>query len=131
MVQRPPRTTPTDTRFPYTTLFRSRVGALGAEHDPAGEILAGVADADFRRLAAAREHAAIDLGDIAGDGEALPAHGNAEIIGGGRDRRDGARRRSGDGARRLGRGRGPGAHGDLHRLALVARAGGRGEAEAS
>src|SRR3546814_8242326 len=86
-----------------------RVVALGADHDPAGDILAGVADADFRRLAAAREHAAIDLGAIAGDGEELPAHGNAAFIGGGRDRRDGARRRSGDGARRLGRGRGPGA----------------------
>src|SRR3546814_2400482 len=26
MIRRPPRTTPTDTLFPYTTLFRSRTG---------------------------------------------------------------------------------------------------------
>src|SRR3546814_14078423 len=28
MIRRPPRTTRTDTRFPYTTLFRSNVGSL-------------------------------------------------------------------------------------------------------
>src|SRR3546814_11703888 len=31
MIQRPPRSTRTDTLFPYTTLFRSRI-ALGAEN---------------------------------------------------------------------------------------------------
>src|SRR3546814_7101067 len=31
MIRRPPRSTRTDTRFPYTTLFRSAV-ALAAEH---------------------------------------------------------------------------------------------------
>src|SRR3546814_20535132 len=31
MIRRPPRSTRTDTLFPYTTLFRSRGGALGEE----------------------------------------------------------------------------------------------------
>src|SRR3546814_18571075 len=34
MIRRPPRSTRTDTLFPYTTLFRSREGAL-ADGDPA------------------------------------------------------------------------------------------------
>src|SRR3546814_4912279 len=29
MIRRPPRSTPTDTRFPYTTLFRSLAGHCG------------------------------------------------------------------------------------------------------
>src|SRR3546814_7857787 len=33
MIRRPPRSTRTDTLFPYTTLFRSRAGADIAEHD--------------------------------------------------------------------------------------------------
>src|SRR3546814_18165322 len=42
MIRRPPRSTRTDTLFPYTTLFRSgarvehRLGALDAELDPRG-----------------------------------------------------------------------------------------------
>src|SRR3546814_7075606 len=32
MIRRPPRSTRTDTLFPYTTLFRSR-DAIGAEHE--------------------------------------------------------------------------------------------------
>src|SRR3546814_6917386 len=42
MLRRPPRSTRTDTLFPYTTLFRSlrhdadhRFGARGADHEPA------------------------------------------------------------------------------------------------
>src|SRR3546814_12232650 len=31
MIRRPPRSTRTDTRFPYTTLFRSRPGRIGVE----------------------------------------------------------------------------------------------------
>src|SRR3546814_15051612 len=31
MIRRPPRSTRTDTLFPYTTLFRSQVHALGTE----------------------------------------------------------------------------------------------------
>src|SRR3546814_2202025 len=32
MIRRPPRSTRTDTRFPYTTLFRSRLAQGGAAH---------------------------------------------------------------------------------------------------
>src|SRR3546814_16438373 len=31
MIRRPPRSTRTDTLFPYTTLFRSRVGKIGRQ----------------------------------------------------------------------------------------------------
>src|SRR3546814_5146297 len=33
MIRRPPRSTRTDTLFPYTTLFRSDIAALGHQHD--------------------------------------------------------------------------------------------------
>src|SRR3546814_6972906 len=38
MIRRPPRATPTDTRFPYTTLFRSALAAgdLGLAHAAGG-----------------------------------------------------------------------------------------------
>src|SRR3546814_18728345 len=38
MLRRPPRSTLTDTLFPYTTLFRSQVGALVAGHDGGGKL---------------------------------------------------------------------------------------------
>src|SRR3546814_2351722 len=58
MIRRPPKSTRTDTLFPYTTLFRSRLGRLGqAEHagghevvsqhvprHPAGHVAHGVLD---------------------------------------------------------------------------------------
>src|SRR3546814_8137141 len=34
MIRRPPRSTLTDTLFPYTTLFRSCSGAIGARPNP-------------------------------------------------------------------------------------------------
>src|SRR3546814_17164240 len=34
MIRRPPRSTRTDTLFPYTTLFRSRAGARGVPRAP-------------------------------------------------------------------------------------------------
>src|SRR3546814_1602796 len=36
MIRRPPRSTRTDTRFPYTTLFRSGGGRLAGQHLLAG-----------------------------------------------------------------------------------------------
>src|SRR3546814_5219366 len=43
MIRRPPRSTRTDTLFPYTTLFRSRIGALdrllGLRVDRKGNVL--------------------------------------------------------------------------------------------
>src|SRR3546814_11971321 len=43
MIRRPPRSTRTDTRFPYTTLFRSRAAVLAQHLQPRAEII-GVAD---------------------------------------------------------------------------------------
>src|SRR3546814_7538361 len=40
MIRRPPRSTRTDTLFPYTTLFRSGIVYVGAEVGP-GDILVG------------------------------------------------------------------------------------------
>src|SRR3546814_1973300 len=40
MIRRPPRSTRTDTRFPYTTLFRSRIFAGGdAVRQPSGSLV--------------------------------------------------------------------------------------------
>src|SRR3546814_5477007 len=39
MIRRPPRSTRTDTLFPYTTLFRSRNGVRGADHALVGRVL--------------------------------------------------------------------------------------------
>src|SRR3546814_12759912 len=39
MIRRPPRSTRTDTLFPYTTLFRSHWGEIAARDADAGEIL--------------------------------------------------------------------------------------------
>src|SRR3546814_12135655 len=41
MIRRPPRSTRTDTLFPYTTLFRSGDGALGEVEQPGGEAQEG------------------------------------------------------------------------------------------
>src|SRR3546814_1781986 len=41
MIRRPPRSTRTDTLFPYTTLFRTRAGLfdhLRPEHEPVGDL---------------------------------------------------------------------------------------------
>src|SRR3546814_12922873 len=44
MTRRPPRSTRTDTLFPYTTLFRSLVTNGGFESDFTGWLLGGSAD---------------------------------------------------------------------------------------
>src|SRR3546814_14790873 len=60
MRRRPPRSTRTDTRFPYTTLFRCRIaaigGAVGAEGHARGRLFGGKAGAE-------RKSAADPLGD--------------------------------------------------------------------
>src|SRR3546814_4663147 len=43
MVRRPPRSTRTDTLFPYTTLCRSRIGAKALDRRGAGKDRAGAA----------------------------------------------------------------------------------------
>src|SRR3546814_8406311 len=57
MIRRPPRSTRTDTLFPYTTLFRSRPGldALLASRD-----VAPVTFRNWRRIEEAEVQAAID-----------------------------------------------------------------------
>src|SRR3546814_3357960 len=83
MIRRPPRSTRTDTLFPYTTLFRSRleaaelgdVGAGGeglvarpAQHQRPGVALAGGAFADLRQtLVHAEGEGIARLGPVEGD----------------------------------------------------------------
>src|SRR3546814_4507311 len=40
MIRRPPRSTRTDTRFPYTTLFRSPSRSMRATHEAARSLIA-------------------------------------------------------------------------------------------
>src|SRR3546814_10339106 len=58
MIRRPPRSTRTDTLFPYTTLFRSQAGMLRAEsaHHPA---IAAVRTVDGSKAAAAPPEAVL------------------------------------------------------------------------
>src|SRR3546814_3939352 len=73
MIRRPPRSTRTDTLFPYTTLFRSFVGLQGAaEHFLAGAD--GALDVLARNLRTLRQRGlqaveVTDLGDLAPEGE--------------------------------------------------------------
>src|SRR3546814_4076542 len=50
MIRRPPRSTRTDTLFPYTTLFRSALDPVVGAHldDPRRQELRGVADFEAR-----------------------------------------------------------------------------------
>src|SRR3546814_14200487 len=68
MIRRPPRSTRTDTLFPYTTLFRSLGHRIG--------------DGDIMGMEAAREHGLAPAGDAAGHDDRLPACGRAVIHGG-------------------------------------------------
>src|SRR3546814_13121890 len=69
MIRRPPRSTRTDTRFPYTTLFRSpqahgatQVGSVGALLGHAGCVLPLGDQADHRVLAGRIELAGVGIG---------------------------------------------------------------------
>src|SRR3546814_10170372 len=80
MILRPPRSTRTDTLFPYTTLFRSVRGAAGgvaggAELAAAGGAWAvcGAAERDGVYRAAEREPAQLAVPDPAG-GDAWAVH---------------------------------------------------------
>src|SRR3546814_19228467 len=50
MIRRPPRSTRTDTLFPYTTLFRSPVRTQIAQVLAGGDLLAETGQVPFRRL---------------------------------------------------------------------------------
>src|SRR3546814_7930568 len=72
MIRRPPRSTRTDTLFPYTTLFRSAIGG-GMQHGP-GKARASFYcnDADLAAQAEpASTQAAPDQARIAGDPQAI------------------------------------------------------------
>src|SRR3546814_18679042 len=70
MIRRPPRSTRTDTLFPYTTLFRSLRGGVlrQAEHVPASE--SGQASGPGDEQEAKRAHAAeeVRVGPLPGPG---------------------------------------------------------------
>src|SRR3546814_10776473 len=66
MIRRPPRSTRTDTLFPYTTLFRSRLGKDHLSNSPLGF---AARNAAIEREAGAREVEAVigaeaDAGDV-------------------------------------------------------------------
>src|SRR3546814_5289398 len=48
MIRRPPRSTRTDTLFPYTTLFRSRIVDVNGRHGISGALLPFSADGAVR-----------------------------------------------------------------------------------
>src|SRR3546814_8362580 len=52
MIRRPPRSTRTDTLFPYTTLFRSRDAARPAEGEDVLDFFEGVVDRTVSALGA-------------------------------------------------------------------------------
>src|SRR3546814_8016000 len=87
MIRRPPRSTRTDTLFPYTTLFRSRqipaAADVGEQPDPGlGHREAGVLgrDAIFRRLRNADPTAHGDAVHEGGDGLGVSEEQMVEAI---------------------------------------------------
>src|SRR3546814_10629380 len=70
MIRRPPRSTRTDTLFPYTTLFRS------LKHAAAGEVfhLTGIDDPAAQTVALARTSSFEAVHLVVRAGESLPAH---------------------------------------------------------
>src|SRR3546814_11508582 len=69
MIRRPPRSTRTDTLFPYTTLFRSRRGGFPIDEDV---VVPGIVEPDVqvivqgRVLAANAVHAGDESANVAG-----------------------------------------------------------------
>src|SRR3546814_3892914 len=90
MIRRPPRSTRTDTRFPYTTLFRSLAAALeeavgdqrilaNARHGAAGAAHADRPILDDRMIVAGAGRATHE-GDVAAQPEELGAQAGAEAL---------------------------------------------------
>src|SRR3546814_7279671 len=64
MIRRPPRSTRTDTLFPYTTLFRSdRERSRDLEIDAEAFVRRRLAEFGMREFVAQRQHAAVGIGD--------------------------------------------------------------------
>src|SRR3546814_13956128 len=70
MIRRPPRSTRTDTLFPYTTLFRSLLGRE-IDHPALREALADMPADRMHQMGLAQAHAAIEEQRIVGHGRAL------------------------------------------------------------
>src|SRR3546814_18895296 len=92
MIRRPPRSTRTDTLFPYTTLFR----APGVDEAAGQDHLRGEARTDEARQEIARRHVAAteadaDIGGVAAEGRRGIAH-----VGGEKKRQAATRRRAVD-----------------------------------
>src|SRR3546814_10814418 len=62
MIRRPPRSTRTDTLFPYTTLFRSDHRSAGVEEAAAARAIGGIPDIIIVKLELARIAVAVGLG---------------------------------------------------------------------
>src|SRR3546814_13555608 len=67
MIRRPPRSTRTDTLFPYTTLFRSPDGEphCGGHHDVGDRGLADVQQRERRLVSYRRVHIGVDGAPVA------------------------------------------------------------------
>src|SRR3546814_14770568 len=70
MIRRPPRSTRTDTLFPYTTLFRSIFDAAALAFD---EGVADAARAGHAKGVADRDRAAVDVEQLVRDAELIAA----------------------------------------------------------
>src|SRR3546814_3985244 len=82
MIRRPPRSTRTDTLFPYTTLFRSAAGPAGTEEPPAVQRLFDEAAFGFlglQGLEGGKLDGAPDARFVLGDAEL--ARDTAELAG--------------------------------------------------
>src|SRR3546814_10064890 len=70
MIRRPPRSTRTDTLFPYTTLFRSLPAELAArfvEKDCARRMIPGEAALEYREVVLTQHESRILLSSAAGN----------------------------------------------------------------
>src|SRR3546814_20071819 len=73
MIRRPPRSTRTDTLFPYTTLFRSQAGATGADDDHVVLVFGDLVGVGHRGSRVARSGRAVQELLVCGTGRLVTA----------------------------------------------------------
>src|SRR3546814_15266254 len=73
MIRRPPRSTRTDTLFPYTTLFRSQAGAAGADDDHVVLVFSDLVGVGHRGSRVARSGRAVRELHVCGTGRLVTA----------------------------------------------------------
>src|SRR3546814_20649507 len=81
IIRRPPRSTRTDTLFPYTTLFRSRHGAVrigGGEVEPVGRDVRAV-EVGVDRAVLIGVETAVDMGIARRDGQPVDRQLDREV----------------------------------------------------